>query len=378
MIKERPQPSGKLYFKVVDSHVGPAPTYRPPAMCSGTVDDFVLRFILRADFECPFNDYDPEDTSGFDELPAIAALHNFSIEEKDKIASSLTNLHWRLLHIIKPFYEIYKVRNWRHLHGLLTEHQIHNILWILKYFIKGCFREDKIMKMVSLLKKYQNLGTRESSWQRKVSTCSASEGCSTSRFSLYPSGQESQGFNCRAVAIADSMLGFLLGYRIEQFDGVPDFAPPLEELDCRQRSEMAKFVIRMDRKLKRIAAPNSASPFRNEELDSTFTLTQFQTHLLARTSETLLEGQLEPKLKSKLGHFVQQLRKISVGGVYNTESLMSDLLCLICSVSKKKTCFVPCGHVVACEACAERISKNVLACPICRSNVVCVQKLFFA
>ncbi|AIE47772.1 iap-3 [Peridroma alphabaculovirus] len=63
-----------------------------------------------------------------------------------------------------------------------------------------------------------------------------------------------------------------------------------------------------------------------------------------------------------------------------TESLNNDndsgdaLQCKICYEHKCDTCFLPCGHVVACYSCA----LAVFVCPLCRQNYCKVQKLFYA
>ncbi|QEI03480.1 IAP-3 [Spodoptera cosmioides nucleopolyhedrovirus] len=50
-----------------------------------------------------------------------------------------------------------------------------------------------------------------------------------------------------------------------------------------------------------------------------------------------------------------------------------ETLCKICFERERNTCFIPCGHVVACEKCAFIIKK----CPICRNPFLYSQKLYF-
>ncbi|QNV47833.1 inhibitor of apoptosis-3 [Alphabaculovirus altersperidaniae] len=50
-----------------------------------------------------------------------------------------------------------------------------------------------------------------------------------------------------------------------------------------------------------------------------------------------------------------------------------DIVCKICFDRRRNTCFVPCGHVIACAECAF-IVKN---CPMCRHRFTHTQRLFF-
>ena len=50
--------------------------------------------------------------------------------------------------------------------------------------------------------------------------------------------------------------------------------------------------------------------------------------------------------------------------------------CKICFQEEVNTVLVPCGHIVACSKCAERLQEK--PCPICKSGVCFVQKTFRA
>ena len=50
--------------------------------------------------------------------------------------------------------------------------------------------------------------------------------------------------------------------------------------------------------------------------------------------------------------------------------------CKICHQEQINTVLVPCGHIVACSKCAERLQEK--PCPICKSGVCFVQKTFRA
>ncbi|CDG72862.1 Inhibitor of apoptosis 3 iap-3 [Spodoptera exigua multiple nucleopolyhedrovirus] len=55
------------------------------------------------------------------------------------------------------------------------------------------------------------------------------------------------------------------------------------------------------------------------------------------------------------------------------ENDQDDALCKICFDRRRNMCFVPCGHVIACEKCSCSIEK----CPLCRSKFSHAQKLYF-
>eukprot|EP00933_Yihiella_yeosuensis_P027902 TRINITY_DN21728_c0_g1_i3.p1 TRINITY_DN21728_c0_g1~~TRINITY_DN21728_c0_g1_i3.p1 ORF type:complete len:360 (-),score=49.10 TRINITY_DN21728_c0_g1_i3:182-1261(-) len=50
--------------------------------------------------------------------------------------------------------------------------------------------------------------------------------------------------------------------------------------------------------------------------------------------------------------------------------------CAICLVEKKDAAFCPCGHVCACYACAESVYRRQGVCPMCRTTISSVMKLF--
>ena len=61
-----------------------------------------------------------------------------------------------------------------------------------------------------------------------------------------------------------------------------------------------------------------------------------------------------------------------------------DKMCIICIDSERDTIMNPCGHVVCCFSCTEKVfsnkqfSKNNARCPICRKNIQSFKKLLFA
>lgn len=57
--------------------------------------------------------------------------------------------------------------------------------------------------------------------------------------------------------------------------------------------------------------------------------------------------------------------------------------CAICLCYPRRTVFVPCGHIVCCQQCADRIvshagASNIARCPICKKEIERVQVLYNA
>lgn len=55
-------------------------------------------------------------------------------------------------------------------------------------------------------------------------------------------------------------------------------------------------------------------------------------------------------------------------------STESHLICKICYENTVNSCFIPCGHAVACVKCALSISKN---CPVCRKAYNNIIRVYF-
>lgn len=55
-------------------------------------------------------------------------------------------------------------------------------------------------------------------------------------------------------------------------------------------------------------------------------------------------------------------------------SLQESRLCQVCLDSEMTTVFCPCGHMFCCETCAKECSR----CPVCRAEVIYVQRVFFS
>jgi hypothetical protein len=53
----------------------------------------------------------------------------------------------------------------------------------------------------------------------------------------------------------------------------------------------------------------------------------------------------------------------------NTENLDNPLLCQACLTNHRNIAFSPCGHIYACQTCAQRIIQTSNKCPICREPI---------
>ncbi|KAL0377877.1 UNVERIFIED_CONTAM: E3 ubiquitin-protein ligase APD2 [Sesamum radiatum] len=64
------------------------------------------------------------------------------------------------------------------------------------------------------------------------------------------------------------------------------------------------------------------------------------------------------------------------GSSSSCEDLYDGTICVICYDDQRNCFFVPCGHCVACHACAHRIfNEETKSCPICRGNIDKVKRL---
>lgn len=58
----------------------------------------------------------------------------------------------------------------------------------------------------------------------------------------------------------------------------------------------------------------------------------------------------------------------------STEDSKSVIICKICYEEECNVCFVPCGHVISCAKC----SMNVSNCPMCRTSIHNIVRLYFS
>ena len=50
--------------------------------------------------------------------------------------------------------------------------------------------------------------------------------------------------------------------------------------------------------------------------------------------------------------------------------------CNLCMSNPKDAAFIPCGHVCCCLFCAEKTIRGTRKCPICRTHIILIHKVF--
>lgn len=78
----------------------------------------------------------------------------------------------------------------------------------------------------------------------------------------------------------------------------------------------------------------------------------------------------------RLQREAQQQRQVNHddAGFENLENEMEDVpdgqLCVICLMRRRRSVFIPCGHLVCCQGCAVSVEQNVAPkCPVCRQEI---------
>lgn len=51
-----------------------------------------------------------------------------------------------------------------------------------------------------------------------------------------------------------------------------------------------------------------------------------------------------------------------------------DKACILCLTNKKNIAFSPCGHIISCQTCSQKLSNN--KCPICKTNIETYLRVF--
>ncbi|XP_075251761.1 mitochondrial ubiquitin ligase activator of nfkb 1-A-like [Convolutriloba macropyga] len=77
-------------------------------------------------------------------------------------------------------------------------------------------------------------------------------------------------------------------------------------------------------------------------------------------------------------HDIQNVQNGNAAGVNNDEARGDENTCVICLANERRTFFVPCGHVCACNTCAEMLMGGPhqnRRCPICRQIFTAVNIL---
>lgn len=52
------------------------------------------------------------------------------------------------------------------------------------------------------------------------------------------------------------------------------------------------------------------------------------------------------------------------------EDVPDGQLCVICVMRRRRSAFIPCGHLVCCQGCAIAVEREVAPkCPVCRQEI---------
>jgi len=55
-----------------------------------------------------------------------------------------------------------------------------------------------------------------------------------------------------------------------------------------------------------------------------------------------------------------------------------EVMCVVCMDAPKQYTIMPCGHVCACAACAQRLlDEGTPCCPVCRGPIQDTMRVFF-
>uniref|UniRef100_A0A1I8A9M6 RING-type domain-containing protein n=1 Tax=Steinernema glaseri TaxID=37863 RepID=A0A1I8A9M6_9BILA len=77
--------------------------------------------------------------------------------------------------------------------------------------------------------------------------------------------------------------------------------------------------------------------------------------------------------KVMLQEQLREAQDIEKSTVEKSEKLEKDRTCVVCMDAKRDTVFLECGHLVACEACADEIAE----CCVCRRMIHEKKKVFY-
>ena len=92
----------------------------------------------------------------------------------------------------------------------------------------------------------------------------------------------------------------------------------------------------------------------------------------------LLQQRLKEQELNPEGEFQRRIREMEKENC----CLRFQRLCKICLQEEVQMVFIPCGHTVTCEDCAECLTdkkpQNQRKCPVCRKNIEGKVKIFFA
>ena len=78
------------------------------------------------------------------------------------------------------------------------------------------------------------------------------------------------------------------------------------------------------------------------------------------------------KYKNYLFNYYPKVKRKEI--IKNEKLKDNKNVCAVCYINKINAAFIPCGHLCCCYNCALECNKK---CPICRSNSVLIQKIYY-
>ena len=92
----------------------------------------------------------------------------------------------------------------------------------------------------------------------------------------------------------------------------------------------------------------------------------------------LLQQRLKEQELNPEGEFQRRIREMEK----ENRGLRFQRLCKICLEEEVQMVFIPCGHTVSCQECAQCLTdkkpQNQRKCPVCRKNIEGKVRIFFA
>lgn len=106
-----------------------------------------------------------------------------------------------------------------------------------------------------------------------------------------------------------------------------------------------------------------------------------QKEIIIKQSEQkyrLLQQRLKEQELNPEGEFQRRIREMEK----ENRGLRFQRLCKICLEEEVQMVFIPCGHTVSCQECAQCLTdkkpQNQRKCPVCRKNIEGKVRIFFA
>ena len=113
------------------------------------------------------------------------------------------------------------------------------------------------------------------------------------------------------------------------------------------------------------------------EMEETIQVLQQAVQQERQQTEQLQQRVMELELTPE-GEFQRRIREMEE----ENRRLRFHKLCKICLEKDVQVVFIPCGHTVSCQVCAQRLTDekdpSKRKCPVCRKNIEGKVRVFFA